>query len=305
MCAASSGSRARPVTKIYNRYRQEGVDALCDRSRRPVRHANQLPDKIERLIVQTKKGKPHWGARKIRELLVRRLAGDVRIPAKSTVHAVLDRYGLLSRARKRCAAINCRQRLFPTCYGTQLVAKTSPDDADLGVVAPFDDAWAIHLAAADRLYRHLRGPSVEHPQTRQRRQRLKHALRTVDGLHQGATYRRIAIAFFGERRVSEEPWKTNALKSQIARLAAYGRRMIDKGYRNSCEEKRNSVWEMFLTGHCRALQTGRKAVVQLPIHQLLLCGTELPLEECLLIAPEERAERPERSRCCRQPCPAT
>ncbi len=53
------------------------------------------------MIVRCKQEKPHWGARKIRELLVRRLAGDVRIPATSTVHAVLDRYGLVSQARKR------------------------------------------------------------------------------------------------------------------------------------------------------------------------------------------------------------
>jgi transposase InsO family protein len=56
---------------------------------------------VEQLIVDLKRGKPHWGARKIRELLVRRLAGDVRIPAKSTVHAVLDRYDLVKRARQR------------------------------------------------------------------------------------------------------------------------------------------------------------------------------------------------------------
>jgi transposase InsO family protein len=87
--------------KIYNRYRQEGLHALSDRSRRPVRYANQLPEPIERTIVETKKDKPHWGARKIRELLVRRLAGEVRIPARSTVHAVLDRHGLVQRARER------------------------------------------------------------------------------------------------------------------------------------------------------------------------------------------------------------
>jgi len=87
--------------KIFNRYRQEGLEALCDRSRRPVRYANQLPEQIERLIVESKRDKPHWGARKIRELLIRKLAGDVRIPAKSTVHAVLDRHGLVSQARKR------------------------------------------------------------------------------------------------------------------------------------------------------------------------------------------------------------
>jgi transposase InsO family protein len=106
--------------KIWDRYRQEGLDALTDRSRRPVRYANQLPDPIERLIVETRKDKPHWGARKIREVLVRRLAGDVRIPAKSTVHAVLDRHGLVSRARKRRAANKAA--------GTPLSRATAPND---------------------------------------------------------------------------------------------------------------------------------------------------------------------------------
>jgi len=87
--------------KIFNRYKDQGLDALADRSRRPVRYANQLPDQVERLIVDLKRDKPHWGARKIRELLVRKLAGDVRLPAKSTVHAVLDRHGLVRRARAR------------------------------------------------------------------------------------------------------------------------------------------------------------------------------------------------------------
>ncbi len=87
--------------KIYNRYKEHGLEALSDRSRRPVRYANQLPAQLEQMIVRLKREKPHWGARKIRELLVRRLAGDVRIPAKSTVHAVLDRHGLVKRSRQR------------------------------------------------------------------------------------------------------------------------------------------------------------------------------------------------------------
>src|SRR3954471_7395172 len=72
--------------KIYDRYKQHGLEALNDRSRRPVRYANQLPEAVERLIVRARHDKPHWGARKIRELLVRRLAGDVRVPARSTIH---------------------------------------------------------------------------------------------------------------------------------------------------------------------------------------------------------------------------
>ena len=87
--------------KIFNRYKDDGLEALTDRSRRPVRYANQLPEPVEAMIVSAKKNKPHWGARKIRELLVRRLSGDVRIPAKSTVHAVLDRHGLVAHARRR------------------------------------------------------------------------------------------------------------------------------------------------------------------------------------------------------------
>jgi hypothetical protein len=53
-----------------------------------------VAEQIERLIVAAKKDKPHWGARKIRELLVRRLAGDVRNPAASIVHAVHRTFSL-------------------------------------------------------------------------------------------------------------------------------------------------------------------------------------------------------------------
>jgi transposase InsO family protein len=105
--------------KIFNRYKDEGLEALTDRTRRPVRYANQLPDQIERTIVRLKKDKPHWGARKIRELLIRKLAGDVRVPAKSTVHAVLDRHGLVKHARQR--------RRFKA-EGTQLSQAISAND---------------------------------------------------------------------------------------------------------------------------------------------------------------------------------
>ena len=106
--------------KIFNRYRQEGVDALARIGRaEQVRYANQLPDQVEALIVRLKQEKPHWGARKIRELLVRRLNSDVRVPPKSTVHAVLDRHGLVKRARQ--------SRRF-TAQGTALSAAIGPND---------------------------------------------------------------------------------------------------------------------------------------------------------------------------------
>src|SRR6185312_13933728 len=47
--------------KIFNRYKDCGLDGLTDRSRRPYRHARQLPFQIEKYIVQLKQEHPSWG----------------------------------------------------------------------------------------------------------------------------------------------------------------------------------------------------------------------------------------------------
>jgi putative transposase len=86
--------------KIYDRYKEVGLHGLTDRSRRPYRHANQLPLVIEKTIVQLKREYPNWGAPKIRERL-RQRCPDVQCPAISTVHAVLDRQGLVTRRKRR------------------------------------------------------------------------------------------------------------------------------------------------------------------------------------------------------------
>lgn len=90
--------------KIWERYKDFGLEGLPAQSRKPYKQANQLPLQVEKLIVQIKNEKPHWGARKIRERL-RRKYPTVLLPANSTVHAVLDRYDLVSvRKRKRYKA---------------------------------------------------------------------------------------------------------------------------------------------------------------------------------------------------------
>lgn len=133
--------------KLFARYRQDGPVALADRSRRPVRYANQLPAQVEGLIVSTKQEKSHWGARKIREILVRRLAGDVRIPATSTIHAVLDRHGLVRRMGKR------RQK----AQGTPLSSGADPNDlwcVDFkGEFKLGDGRWCYPLTVTDHAAR--------------------------------------------------------------------------------------------------------------------------------------------------------
>jgi transposase InsO family protein len=86
--------------KIFERYEECGLEGLTDRARRPHHYANQLPEQIEAAIIAAKREKPHWGARKIRERLLRRLPSQVKVPARSTIHAILDRHGLVARSRR-------------------------------------------------------------------------------------------------------------------------------------------------------------------------------------------------------------
>jgi len=86
--------------KIIDRYKESGMQAFTDRSRKPFRQANRLPFQIEKLIVQVKKEFPTWGAPKIRERIHTHYP-DIALPAKSTVHAVLDRNGLVTKKRRR------------------------------------------------------------------------------------------------------------------------------------------------------------------------------------------------------------
>ena len=85
--------------KIFNRYKTCGVEGLQDRSRRPYRHANQLPFQVEQAIVALKREHNTWGASKMRDKLIRDYP-MIKPLAKSTIHALLDRHGLVKR-RKR------------------------------------------------------------------------------------------------------------------------------------------------------------------------------------------------------------
>jgi putative transposase len=99
LCAEFGISR-KTGYKIFERYKHCGVQAFTDRSRRPYRQANRLPPQLEAHIIRLKREYPGWGAPKIREKL-RRQSTAPHLPAISTVHAVLDRHGLVKHRRRR------------------------------------------------------------------------------------------------------------------------------------------------------------------------------------------------------------
>jgi putative transposase len=115
LCAEFGISR-KTGYKIFDRYKDCGVGAFTDRSRRPHRQANRLPAPIEATIVRLKREYPGWGAPKIREKLRRQFTG-AHLPAISTVHAVLDRYHLVKRRKRRRS----------TRAGTELSRPTVPN----------------------------------------------------------------------------------------------------------------------------------------------------------------------------------
>src|SRR6186713_1807452 len=115
LCAEFGISR-KTGYKIFDRYKDCGIGAFSDRSRRPQRQANRLPPQLEAVIVHLKREYPGWGAPKIREKL-RGQSSAPHLPAISTVHAVLDRHGLVKRRRRR----------RPRATGTGLSRPTQPN----------------------------------------------------------------------------------------------------------------------------------------------------------------------------------
>lgn len=104
-------------------------------------------------------------------------------------------------------------------------------DHPIAVVIPIDADWSIRIEAARRLRDALVGKRPRRWFTHQRCRRIASALRTTDARQADATFRDIAIEYFGRDRVASDPWKTSALKAQTARLARYGRRLTSTGYR--------------------------------------------------------------------------
>ena len=91
--------------KLIERYKMMGQCALVEQKRTPHRYANKLPIAVEALILDLKREYSNWGAPKIREKIIKKYP-DVKPPARSTVHAVLDRNGLVKhrKGRKRFKA---------------------------------------------------------------------------------------------------------------------------------------------------------------------------------------------------------
>lgn len=92
---------SRPTGYVWlKRYRQQGVAGIEEHSRRPRRSPRQTAAPVEQRIVDLRRARPDWGARKLRHLL----RGEGVLLPVITVHRILLRQGLVRPDDRRWLA---------------------------------------------------------------------------------------------------------------------------------------------------------------------------------------------------------
>lgn len=117
MCRIYGISRT-TAYKWLNVYKEQGREALGDRSRAPRSHPNATPQPSEERILAARADHPTWGPRKLLAWLARRHPLE-RWPAPSTIGAILQRNGMTSPRRRR--------RRSPP-YGEPFARTEAPND---------------------------------------------------------------------------------------------------------------------------------------------------------------------------------
>lgn len=138
--------------KIYNRFQDTGLEGLNNQSRLPKSRSNQTAVAIERLIVQVRRDHPTWGAPKIKAYLEKRRS-DIAMPARSTIHAILDRYDLVKKKVRHLPGYRAE--------GTNLTSATAPNQiwcADFkGQFRLGNSQYCYPLTVTDQFSRYLLG----------------------------------------------------------------------------------------------------------------------------------------------------
>jgi len=86
--------------KLCARFEGLGLDGLKDLSRRPHHSPNRTPRDIVAGLLELRARYPTWGPKKLRECYGQRNPG-VRVPAASTIGAILDTAGVVRRRKRR------------------------------------------------------------------------------------------------------------------------------------------------------------------------------------------------------------
>jgi hypothetical protein len=106
---------------------------------------------------------------------------------------------------------------------------------------PLDGDFEARAYAARRLWRAMNGRApgpAFHQLSKQRRERLSTAIRALDAHNAGGSYRIIAEALFGKKRIPDRAWKTHDLRNRTIRLVQSGLALMRDGYRKLLRPER-------------------------------------------------------------------
>jgi transposase InsO family protein len=88
--------------KWLERFRSAGFAGLEERSRRPRSSPQQASAEVVERIVDLRRNRPRWGAKKLLARL-RTIAPELELPSRSVTHEILRRHGLVEPRRRRSA----------------------------------------------------------------------------------------------------------------------------------------------------------------------------------------------------------
>ena len=91
------------------RYREDGLEGIVERSRRPLRSPRQTAPKLVQRVLELRRRYPDWGARKLRVVLERE---GVQL-GYSTIHRILLRHDLVRDQDRRDVATQRFERAHP------------------------------------------------------------------------------------------------------------------------------------------------------------------------------------------------
>lgn len=140
--------------KWLERYAEEGLGGMQEKSRAPHHSPSRTTPEIERLLLDTRWRYPSWGPRKLRAYLERRHT-TCALPSASTIGRILARQGLTQAKQRR------RKPHHPGAPRLQAHAPNEVWTADFkGQFRTGDGVYCFPLTVADAYSRFLLGCSA-------------------------------------------------------------------------------------------------------------------------------------------------
>lgn len=119
----------------WKRFQKDGISSMEEQSRRPHHIPGRTPIQVEQRVVELRRARPDWGARKLQELLRR----DAVILPTGTIHRILLRHDLVRDQDRHEPAMQRFQRTAPNELWQMDFKGPKGWDHPVGPLAVLDD----------------------------------------------------------------------------------------------------------------------------------------------------------------------